>query len=175
MFHPEFRILFTHEAHNQLLDEINTDIVSVIFVCGFNVCSILTFCFGVYKMISFGFFYVGLLMKFIWENLTPGNELLEITIILSSLVVSGLMFSTMKAISDLLDVRFVKLKNDIKMKDEYIEELEEIIATKNALIIKMHDKAITKLEESITKLKEDVIDNSVESELASWNTGKILE
>jgi hypothetical protein len=114
-------------------------------------------------------------MKFIWENLTPGNELLEITIILSSLVVSGLMFSTMKAISDLLDVRFVKLKNDIKMKDEYIEELEEIIATKNALIIKMHDKAITKLEESITKLKEDVIDNSVESELASWNTGKILE
>jgi len=175
MFNPEFRVMFTREAHNEMFPLIDNHIVSAIVVCGFNVFCILSLGWIAYKTLYFGAGVAQCVWSLIWESLTPGNELVEITLILSSLVATGIMFSTMKRMADLLDEGFVKLKNEIKAKDEHIKELEEVIAAKNALIIKMHDEAITNLEESITNFQEDVSDNCDKSGLESWSTGKILD
>ena len=84
------------------------------------------------------------LLKYVWNLipnslLTPGNELLEIGLILVSFVAAGFMFSAIKGLSELIDVKITKLKNDNQTKDAHINALEAELAKKIQIISELEE------------------------------------
>ena len=68
----------------------------------------------------------------LWNSLTPGNEWMELTIIVTMLAIAMLMILGVKIIFKMMDKVLSKLMNEIKERDEKIQELEiKIIALKN--------------------------------------------
>jgi hypothetical protein len=62
--------------------------------------------------------------QYLLSLLTPGNELLEIILILTSIVTGLLMIQTMNDVSRKLDMSFERVQDMLKEKDSRISELE---------------------------------------------------
>jgi hypothetical protein len=62
--------------------------------------------------------------EYIWSILTPGNELLELALIASSIFAGVMWILTMNELTKKLDISFEKLKTQLKEKDLRIIELE---------------------------------------------------
>jgi hypothetical protein len=128
MFNPEFRYLLVQEENNNvMMPFINNDIIITIFIficAGINVLAISTIFWMSYKL----FGYSSLITKFIWtalwHSLTPGNQWLEIALLVSSIIAAYFMIIAFKGIEEIIDSGFTKLKNEINKKDEKIKELE---------------------------------------------------
>jgi hypothetical protein len=104
MFNPEFRIMFTQEADNEFMSPNNRSIEMIFLI------SVITLIFVIgVSYIAYTSLLLGIqLINNIWHLLpnsilTPGNEFLEIGLILLSLAAAGFMFSAMKGFSELID------------------------------------------------------------------------
>ncbi len=125
MFNPEFRYLLVQEERNgEIMPIIDNHIIAAICVCGVNAVVACGALMAAYKL----FLYAGGMSKYLWtalwNSLTPGNQWLDLAIIVSSLICSVVMVMAMRGMADVLDSGFIKLKNEIKKKDERIRELE---------------------------------------------------
>lgn len=61
----------------------------------------------------------------IWNSLTPGNEWMELTLIVTILTIATLMILGVNIIFKMMDKVLLKLTNEIKEWDEKIQELEK--------------------------------------------------
>lgn len=118
MFNPEFRILFTQEIDNEmpLFDQ---HVVSALFICGFNVFVIAIMCLFIYNYVN--------PLKFLWQQLTPGNELLEISVILTSLFAAYMLITVVKDLGEALHKHVDKLNIQIEDKKQEILNLTKKI------------------------------------------------
>lgn len=134
MFNPELRYVLVQEERNgEMMPFIDPHVFAAIFVCGTNVLVLGSLSWVTYKL----FGYSGIAAKYIWtalwNSLTPGNEWLDLTLIISTLISGIVMFFALKGMGDVLDKGFTKLKNEINKKDERIRELEAKIASLEAV------------------------------------------
>jgi hypothetical protein len=139
MFSPEFRVMFTQEANNEIM----------LFDNQYISLQIIMFVVGVLVMFSLGWLgYLLLLLvsqlttygwTLLWNSLTPGNELIELILIVTSLVAAGFMFSAMKYLSELIDNKFRKLKNENQIKDARIKALEAELDSKIQIITELEE------------------------------------
>jgi hypothetical protein len=134
MFNPEFRYILVQEQHNgEMLPLVPPYVISALFVCITNLVSVCSVVWFVYKL----FGYSGSAAKYIWtalwNSLTPGNELLDLAIIISTIISGIVMIFALKGMGDVLDNGFTKLKDEINKKDERIRELEAKIASLEAV------------------------------------------
>jgi hypothetical protein len=131
MFNPEFRYLLVQEERNgNMMPIIDKHIVAAICVCGMNALVVCGALMAAYKL----FLYTGDMSKYLWSalwnSLTPGNQWLDLAIIVTSIISGVVMVMSMKGIADVLDNGITKLKNELKKKDERIRELEAKLETK---------------------------------------------
>jgi len=125
MFNPEFRYLLDQEERNgDMMPMIGKHIIAAICVCGMNALVACGALLTAYKL----FLYTGDMSKYLWttlwNSLTPGNQWLDLAIIVTSIISGVVMVLAMKSMADVLDNGFIKLKNELKKKDEKIRELE---------------------------------------------------
>jgi hypothetical protein len=127
MFNPEFRYLLDQEENDGvmiMMPIIDKHIIAAICVCGLNALVACGAIMAAYKV----FLYTGYMSKYLWtqlwNSLTPGNQWIDLAVIISSIICSGVMVMAMKGMADVLDNGFIKLKNELKKKDERIRELE---------------------------------------------------
>lgn len=125
MFNPEFRYLIVQDGEGDQVRPNIDYLMSGLLVCVINLTSVLAVGLATYKV----FAYSGIISKYLftsfWNMLTPGNEFLEIIMIISSLVAGTVMFLSLKGMSEVIDSNFVKLKNLLSEKDARIKELED--------------------------------------------------
>jgi|688.fasta_scaffold485223_1 hypothetical protein len=155
MFNPEFRYLLVQEEPNdEFMPIIDNHIIAAICVCGVNAVVACGALMAAYKL----FLYAGGMSKYLWtalwNSLTPGNQWLDLAIIISSLICSVVMVMAMRGMADVLDSGFIKLKNEIKKKDERIKELEA----------KLETKVETKVETNVETKVETNVETKVETE-----------
>ena len=126
MFNPEFRYLLVQEERNgQMMPLVDPHVLGAIFVCGINGIAISTICFLLYKFWGYVSIPFKKLLVLLWNSLTPGNELFEIAVIISSIICCALIFFVIQDMAEVLDSGFTKLRNELNKKDERIRELEE--------------------------------------------------
>jgi len=134
MFNPEFRYLLIQEENNgEMLPFVHPYIISSLFVCITNlvrVCSIIWLAFKAFNFAGIGTKYV---WTTLWNSLTPGNELLDMAIIILTLMSGIVMIFALKGVGDVLDKGFTKLKYEFNKKDERIRELEAKILSLEAV------------------------------------------
>lgn len=133
MFNPEFRYLLAQDERNgQMMPLIDPHVFTALFVCGINGIALATTCFLLYNVSDYVSIPVKNLLTPLWNSLTPGNELVEMTIIISSIICSVTLLVLVRSVADVLESGFTKLRNEIKEKDERIRELEEelLVASK---------------------------------------------
>ena len=94
---------------------------------------IVFFLLGTFNSIQKVSFYIG---KYIWNFLTPGNEILEITALVSSLIICGTVFCFIYDVIDKIETKIIKLKEDSKRKAKIIEQMDYEIAKLKSYIIK---------------------------------------
>ena len=94
---------------------------------------IVFFLLGTFNSIQKVSFYIG---KYIWNFLTPGNEILEITALVSSLIICGTVFWFIYDVIDKIETKIIKLKEDSKRKAKIIEQMDYEIAKLKSYIIK---------------------------------------
>lgn len=130
MFNPELRYLLIQEERNgEMLPLVPPHVISALFVCITNlvsVCSLVWLAFKAFNYAGIGIRYV---WTTLWNSLSPGNELLDLAIIILTLISGIVMIFALKGMGDVLDKGFTKLKNEINMKDEKIRELEAKMAS----------------------------------------------
>jgi hypothetical protein len=165
MFNPEFRIMFTQEADNEFMRPNNRSIEMIFLI------SVITLIFVIgVSYIAYTSLLLGIqLINNIWHLLpnsilTPGNEFLEIGLILLSLAAAGFMFSAMKGFSELIDGKITKLINDNQTKDVRIKALEAEIDKKIQIINEL-ELTITDFEEKETKKEHKYVDEAVDEPL----------
>ena len=101
--------------------------------------------------------------KLLWNSLTPGNQWIELIIISVTIVSSILLFKLIEGMVDILDDGFVKLKNEIKKKDERIEELELKQLNKfESYLLNEHEKLqdttnVKLLRDTINELDNEIL------------------
>lgn len=125
MFNPEFRYLIAQEERNgQMLPNIDYALSATV-VCIANLLCVLVAGWSVYNIFN----YIAIVTKYLatsfWNILTPGNEWLEIVLMLSSLVAATMVYKSLKGMGDILDSKFTELKDLISKKEEHIKDLEE--------------------------------------------------
>jgi hypothetical protein len=117
--HPEFYLLVQQE-HNR--DFMHT--VENICLCGISAL----IAFGGVMMSYNLFFYADGISKYLWitlwSYLTMKNKWIDLIMIGISIICSGVIILSMKGIADVVENGIIKLKNEIKKKDERIRELE---------------------------------------------------
>lgn len=142
MLYPELRYLVFPEERN---DERNDDMIqfndkqhvlTTIFV--FVLASISWF---TYKLFVYSGTPAKYLLTALWHSITSWNDLLDLAIIISTLILGiGIIF-VLKCTIELLDKVFIKLKNDLNKKDERIRELEAKIKSLEEVGVSTDQKA----------------------------------
>ena len=171
MFNPELRIMFTQEADNGHLPFADQHIVAAVAVCAINALCFVSLGWIVYNILLLCSDVTKYLLTFLLNNLSPGNELTELLLIVISFSAAGFMFYTMKCLADLLDNGFLKLKNEIQNKNNRIKELEDELQKKNGLIIRLQENSTANLED----IHMQIINEIDAAKIESWYTGKMLE
>lgn len=116
---PEFYLLFQQEPNGVIMPAIDN-------ICLFVIHSLVGFggVMALYKLL----FYAGGISKYfwtaLWNSLTPGNQWLDLAIIGTTIICGVVMVLAIKGMAEVLESGFIKLKNEIKKKDERIRELE---------------------------------------------------
>ena len=122
MFNPDFRHLLVQEEHDGLIVPLVDPHIFIqlllmfIFMVSFLSVAIITI-LTLYNVAS-------VITEYTWSLLTPGNQLLEITFITTSIVCAIIMLLSFKCMSDVLDAGFTKLKEELNTKERRIQELE---------------------------------------------------
>lgn len=119
MFNPAFIDLFIQEVDNE------NQIITAIWEGGINVFFIgPILAISAYKIFSF----VGIILRYIltalWNLLTPGQQWVEITLIVCSIISAVMLIVVFEGMSNIIDNNFEKIKAEIIKKDERIRELE---------------------------------------------------
>lgn len=130
MFNPELRyVLFQEVGNDEMMQLIDPNIFVAICVCGTNGLLLGSIVWILYKILV----YSGTAAKYIWlalwKSLTPGNEWLDLALIISTVISGIVMIYALNGMSEVLDRGFTKLKNEINKKDERIRELEAKIVS----------------------------------------------
>jgi hypothetical protein len=129
MYNPELRFLIAQENGEMFpFPFIDTHIFAAVIVVGINLFISSFVIMGIYKlaMILLNLSFVA--CQYLWSILTPGNEILEVALISSSIFAAGMWILAMNELSTKLDSTFEKLKNRLKEKDSRITELESELA-----------------------------------------------
>ena len=106
------------------------------------VCSVVWLAYNLFDYYGAATNYI---LTALWNSLTPGNELLDLAIIMSTLISGIVMFFALKGMADILDKGFATLKNEINKKDEIIRELKAKIDSLEAVSTSSFQKDNTKL------------------------------
>jgi len=115
MFNPEFKYLLAQEADNA--EEIqNTDIHiwAAILVCGLNFLILGTLFYISLKLLCIFGLYLKLICIYLWNTLTPRNQVLELLAIFTTILAIILMNYTFYKMDEHKNKRFIKLKEDIR-------------------------------------------------------------
>lgn len=135
MFNHEFRYLYL------LIQEERNHIVAAICVCSINAFVICLIAISEFKVIS----YTGVISKYVWSALwnllTPRQQWLELTLIISSIAYAVMIFIAFEGILNIIDKNFEKIKAEIAKKDERIRELESKLMETNELKTEKVEKA----------------------------------
>jgi len=140
MYNPEIRYLIDEDNDNrELLMPYLLDgyVFAAFTVCGVGlivVCGLIP----LFKITSLILIQLSHLLEYLWtifwNVLTPGNQLLDIAIMVTSIVAFSALIHTMEGVSDQLDKSFKKLKTDLAERNKKISELElEILKMKESL------------------------------------------
>lgn len=124
MYNPELRYIIEQD-HREVMPLIPNNLFVAVLMIEMTI--ILTGCTftGSYKIAMIPF-------EYLWSILTPGNELLELALIASSIFAGVMWILTMNELTKKLDISFEKLKTQLKEKDLRIVELEsELEGLKN--------------------------------------------
>lgn len=122
MFNPGFRYLLVQEEREGVIVPVVDPHIFVhlllMFVCMVSCLSVVTITIlTLYNVLD-------VINEYIWSLLTPGNQLLEITFIMTSIVCAIIMLLAFKCMSDVLDDEFTKMKEELNTKERRIQELE---------------------------------------------------
>ncbi len=142
MFNPEFRYLLIQEERNgDMIPIIDKHIIAAICVCGINAFVIGLIAISAFKVFS----YAGVISKYIWialwNTLTPGQQWLELALIVSSIASAAMMFMAFEGMSNIIDKNFEKIKAEVAKKDERIKELEAKLMETSELETEKVEKA----------------------------------
>jgi len=103
----------------------NNETLAAFLICSINTLVLYTTLYGAYAL---GLYKIPIFVaKVIWESLTPGQKLIE----LSCLIISAIILYAFKLLGDEITVKiersFQKLKNENQEKDKRIAELESLL------------------------------------------------
>jgi len=167
MYNPELRLLVAQENGEIFpFPFLDTHLFAAVIIVGMNVFISSCVLIGAYKiamlLLKLGFEAC----QYLWSTLTPGNELLEVALIASSIFAAVMWILAMNELSAKLDSTFEKLKNRLKEKDSRIAELESELATlqitdkgkgENVMIVEDEEQED---EEQIEEDEEQINNNS---------------
>jgi putative Mn2+ efflux pump MntP len=71
------------------------------------------------------YYFIKTIWVELWNKLTPGNEWLELTLIVTIVAVAMLLILGVKIIFKMMDKVLTKFSNEIKERDEKIQEIEK--------------------------------------------------
>jgi hypothetical protein len=132
MFNPEFRFLIAQENGEALLMQLmDHELFTKIFNTVMNM--FITFVVTVFACkTTISIFMLVLpvinyILTIVWNSLTPGNQLIELGIILLTFIMFITMSLAMNEMTNQLDISFTKLKEQSREKDIRIAELEAYV------------------------------------------------
>ena len=133
MFNPQAHFQVDGENNLMALDQVNTEHFASIVLFVSNIMLLGTIIFVSYLLSLFYniqkvSFFIG---RYLWNMLTPGNQLLELTALVSGVVICGTAFWFINDVIDKIDIKIRDLKEDSRRKTKIIEQMElEIITLK---------------------------------------------
>lgn len=130
MYNPEIRYLFQEEEVevNEIMPLIYPEFIEEIYKYTSNILvgfATMVGMIALYKQLSYTGIGTQYICSYIWSMLSPGNEWLDLLLIITSIAAGIMIFIALNGITDILDKGFIKLKDEIKKKDQRIKELEE--------------------------------------------------
>ncbi len=132
MFNPEFRMLIAQEngeellmhlMDHQLITKVFNTVMNMIITFGVTVFA----CKTTISIFMLVLPVINYILTMAWNSLTPGNQLLELGIIVSTLIMFITMMMAMNEMTNQLDNSFTKLKEQSREKDIRIAELEAYV------------------------------------------------
>ena len=129
MFNPELRYAL-FEQDGEIPNFMYPDVVIEIYRYTSNILMASIAMIIIYNLFSYNLIAMKYICSYIWNMLTPGNELLDLLLIGSTIAAGITIFMLLKAITDIMDEAIIKLKNEMKKKDDRIRELEQELALK---------------------------------------------
>jgi Na+/alanine symporter len=132
MFNPEFRFLIAQENGEELLMQLmDHELFTKIFNTVMNM--IITFvvtlfaCKTTISIFMLVFPVLNYILTMVWNSLTPGNQLMELALIITTSFAFILTILTMNEMTNQLDNSFNKLREQCREKDIRIAELEAYV------------------------------------------------
>jgi len=147
MFYPEFRYLIQQD-NGEMINWIENELFAGLIVVGVNLCVLISSSYILFHVMkTFCKFSIIILYTF-WNLLTPGNELIEIGMIIASLFTLYYLFKLFYELTNIIDNNFNKLKGIITERNLKIKKLEEEICVKESKLKKVEASLnITELNE----------------------------
>ena len=115
---------------------------TVMTINGAFVCLLLTVVFAFIKIAFTSIRFFAILL---WDNLTPGQKWLELTMIVSSFVTFGVVAFAAQDMEKMIDDSFTKLKKEVADKTAIIAEQEAKIAEQEEKIVKLGGLMVTQV------------------------------
>jgi len=132
MLNPEFRFVIEQE-HGEvgLMQLIDHQLFTKVFNTIMNV--FITFCVMIFaskttiSIVMLMFDFLNYTLTRGWNLLTPGNQLLEAVMIVSTIIMFITMILAMNEMTNQLDISFTILREQCREKDKRISELESYV------------------------------------------------
>ena len=159
MYHPEFRYLITEDNDNRelMMPFVDGYVFAAIIVSVLSLLIVVCGLIPLFKIISLILIQLSHLLEYLWticwNQLTPGNQWIEIAFIITSIVAFSVLIRTMEGVSKQLDSSFTKLKTEIAERNEKIAKLElEIVRLKESIQATATKKVVE--SEELTQRKD---------------------
>ena len=132
MFNPEFRFVIAQEDGEgllmQLMDhQLFTKVFNIIMNVFITFCVTVFACKTTISIFMLVFPVLNYILTTAWNSLTPGNQLLEAVMIVSTLIMFITMMLAMNEMTNQLDNSFTILREQCREKDKRILELESYV------------------------------------------------
>lgn len=124
-FNPEFRYLLNEDEHNgEIKPFIEPHVFAAIYVCVTNIFVVSIALVATYNLFDYVTIGVKHLCSYLWNNmLTHRYKWIDILLIVNSLL-TFLCGFVLNCITDVMIEKYIKLKTELKKKEERIKELE---------------------------------------------------
>ena len=140
MYNPEIRYLIAEDNDNRelMMPFVDGYVFAAIIVSVLSLLIVVCGLIPLFKITCLILIQISHLLEYLWticwNQLTPGNQWIEIAFIITSIVAFSVLIRTMEGVSNQLDSSFTKLKTEIAERNEKIAKLElEIVRLKESI------------------------------------------